>query len=69
MRSFAEQLGKTPHGLPQANVTLVRSIAAVYSISVATDDPQIKPVAEICKRLCWYWRASIRLNRLLLQVN
>lgn len=52
MRSFAEQLGKTPHGLPEANVTLVRSIAArVYSISVATDDPQIKPVAEICKRL------------------
>lgn len=52
MRSLAEQLGKTPHGLPEANVTLVRSIAArVYSISVATDDPQIKPVAEICKRL------------------
>lgn len=52
MRSLAEQLGKTPHGLPEANVTLVRSIAArVYSISVATDDPQIKPIAEICKRL------------------
>lgn len=52
MRSLAEQLGKTPHGLPEANVTLVRSIAArVYSISVATDDPQVKPIAEICKRL------------------
>jgi HEAT repeats len=52
MRSFTEQLGKTPHGLPEANVTLVRSIAArFYSITVATDDPQIKPVAEICKRL------------------
>jgi hypothetical protein len=52
MKSLATQLQRVPERLPEANLMLVRSVAArLYSSSVSIDDPQVKPVTEICQRL------------------
>lgn len=52
MKSLAVQLQKAPGNLPESNLRLMRSIAArLYSTSVSLDDPQVKPVVDICQRV------------------
>lgn len=52
MRSLAEQLRSVPTAIQPNNLPYLRGLAAkIYSLAMAQDDPNLKPVISICERL------------------
>ncbi len=52
MRSLAEQLKTVPASIQSNNLPYLRGLAAkIYSMAMAQDDPNLKPVITICQRL------------------
>lgn len=52
MRSLVSKLVSINATLPESNLNLARSLAArLYAMTIALDDPQLRPIADACQRL------------------